>query len=63
MPVQVTGISFVDSNKKITVSLEVDKELKLTVIIPYPDGDKESWTVGQIKALAIVSAGSKIPRQ
>ncbi len=61
MSVQITGISFHEGTKKLTVGLKVDDELKLSVLVPYLAGDMDSWTIGQIRQAAIASAGSKIP--
>jgi len=63
MSVQITGISFHEGTKKLTVGLKVDDELKLSILVPYPTGDVDSWTIGQIRQASIESAGSKIPQQ
>jgi hypothetical protein len=48
--------------KTIMVQLWIDKDMLINHRIERPAGDPDTWTIGQIKQLAIQAARSKIPQ-
>lgn len=61
MATEITSVGLA-SKTKVSVHLQVDSDLQIAVTIDNLPGDRDNWTLGQIKKAAIESAGSKIPR-
>lgn len=51
------------SKDKLTIHLQVDSGLQVAVTIENLPGDRDTWTLGQIKEAAIKSAASRLPGQ
>lgn len=53
----------IDLNNPAIVSVQIwfDETMLINQTIDRPAGDPETWTIGQLKKLAIDAARSKIP--
>ncbi|EJC65796.1 hypothetical protein QWA_03020 [Alcaligenes faecalis subsp. faecalis NCIB 8687] len=61
MTTRIASLSL--QGQSLTVQLQVDEGMIVGVTIESLPGDRDTWTLGQIKEAALKSAASRLPGQ